>query len=153
VRIYDAEMLWRGVGPCPRASDRRGGAKPEDIKVLLSGDHRLGSHSAGGCASLWQTPANRSQLRRSQRTRLGTLSRAQRRRCTPLASLLVHRPNALEVDSHPRVARRVTRAQLVVVQAGKHSWARSTTLKRRAILLFLATPASDPTEEKLKKAV
>ena len=113
--------------PLPRASDR-GGAKPENIKVLVSGDHRLGSHPAGGRASLWQTPANRNQLRRSQKTRLGTLSRAQRRRCAPLANLLVHRPNALEVDSPQRVARRVTHAQLVVVQAGKHSWASSTTL-------------------------
>src|SRR5918998_6111935 len=123
--------MARGGGgarpPLPRAPDYRARARAE-VKTLVSAHHRSGAHPVGGRPGLWRTPADRSQLRRGERVGPRTLSRTQWRRCASLASLLVHCPNAFKVDSHPSATPRVALAQLVVVQAGKHSWASSTTL-------------------------
>jgi hypothetical protein len=51
-------------------------------------------------------------------------------RRTPLAGLLVHRSDALEVAGNPSLAHRVARAQLVVVQTGKYHRTSSTTPDR-----------------------
>jgi hypothetical protein len=128
VRIYDAEMLWRGVWhdrPCPVHYRARARA---EVKTLVSAHHRSGAHPVGGRPGLWRTPADRSQLRRGQRVGLGAVSRPQWQRRTPLAGLLVHRSCAVEVAGDPSSAHRVALAQLVVVQAGKHSRPSPTTL-------------------------